>query len=288
MAFHSKKHIHFYAASLLTLLLILVRGQFLFLVPVLIVALILTYFKSFFNVRNFVLLGTIILIPILSILIDMSFHKIEHNQAVTTPLTGIQIITIPFFVAQENDYTIFESKEQQDYFKYVYSKLKEKKLLCSQLPPNVKKIDFFFENYVTICNLTISENGMETFAKDKTLEEKFILNDKITSSMTLPLLKQNFKQWFGVYNANFMKGFDTSKYFLLYLIIMFLSAIQLLKKETVLAKVCIFFSLLTIANVTLTAAAESTIGRYLFYNNWILFAIFLLFFQSKFYKETHE
>lgn len=288
MGFHSKKHIHFYAAALITLVLILVRGQFLFLIPVLIAAAILTYYKSLFSIRNFLLMGFIILIPILSILIDIGFHKIKHNQAVTTPLTGIQIITIPFFVADENDYTIFETKEQQDYFKYVYSKLKEKKLLRSQLPSNGKEIEFFFENYVSICNLTIAENGMETFAADKTIEEKYILNDKLTSLMTLPLLKQNFKKWFKVYSANFMKGFDTSKYFLLYLIVLILSGIQLLKKENVTAKVCVFLSLLTIANVALTATAESTIGRYTFYNNWILFAIFLLFFQSKFYRETHE
>lgn len=282
-----KREKYFYISFILTFLLILVRGQFLFLIPVLVAAILLTYYRTLFNWRPIVLVLTSVCIFFLSIVTDMFYHKVQHGHAVTTPLTGIQLITIPFFVSSENDYTIFKSPEQQAYFKLVYAKLKDKKLLLSELPPNAKKIDFFYDNYVNICNLTINEDGLNSF-NASSYDEKSILNDKMTSSMALPLLKKNFGKWLSIYTGNFIKGFDTSKYFLLYLITLALSLVTLFKKENVLSKIIILLVLLAIANVGLTAIAESTIGRYTFYNNWILFAIFLIFFQNQFYTKTNE
>ncbi len=279
---------HFYYAFLLTFLLIAVRGQFLFIVPVLLVSVLLTFYKSLFHWKTILLFVSVLAIPVLAVVSDIAFHKIVHNQNTTTPLTGIQTIAIPFFVSEEDDYKIFKTKAQQDYFRHVYAKLKERKLLSSQLPDNGKKIEFFFDKYVDICNLTIGTNGLETFPASASETEKFILNDKITSAMTVPLLKHNFKKWFQIYIANFMKGFDTSKYFLLYLIIMALSIVLLYKKENMVSKVIIILCLLPITNVVLVAAVESTIGRYIFYNNWILFGIFFLLLQNKFYSQVNE
>ncbi|WP_309641395.1 hypothetical protein [Flavobacterium sp.] len=282
-----RKEQYFYFSFLLTFLLVLVRGQFLFLIPVLVVAVLLTYYRTIFKWRSIVLVVTSVSIFFLSIITDILFHKVQHGHAVTTPLTGIQLITIPFFVSDENDYTAFETPEQQEYFKFIYAKLKEKKLLLSQLPPNAKKIDFFYDNYINICNLTLNVDGLFRF-QAASYDEKSILNDKMTSSMALPLLKKNFGKWLSIYSGNFIKGFDTSKYFLLYIVLLALSLVMLFKKENVLSKIIIILVLLTILNVMLTASVESMIGRYLFYNNWILFAIFLILFQNQFYTKTNE
>ena len=284
---HSRTQ-HFYYAFGLTFLLILVRGQFLFLVPILILAILLTYHKSIFKWKPLLLIAIAVLMFPLSVVTDVIFHKTQHNQAVATPLTGIQLITIPFFVADEGDYAIFKTKEQQDYFRHVYAKLNEKKLLLSQLPSDGKSIDFFFKNYVTICNLTIGENGMEMFPKNLSYDEKMIRNDQMTSAMALPLLKDNFKKWLNIFSGNFMKGFDTSKYFLLYLIMLVVSIIALIRRENLVSKFLILLLLLPIANVALVALVESTVGRYTFYNNWILFAVFLILFQHHFYLRTNE
>jgi len=225
---------------------------------------------------------------VLSILTDIIFHKIQHQHAVTTPLTGIQVIAIPFYISHENDYTAFESKEQQEYFKFVYARLRQKNLLSSQLTPAVNSVDFFFDNYVPICNETISGDAMKQFYPDKSKEEQFILNDKMTSSMTLPLVKHNFKAWFRMYFGNFTKGFDTSKYFLLYAILLLLAFIRLIKKEDYLSKIIILLILLPIGNSAIIALAEATIGRYTFYNNWVLFLILFILFQDKFYTKTNE
>jgi len=288
LAVASKRSNYFYYALMLAFVLILVRGQFLFLIPFIIIAIILAYYKSFFKWKSVLLVLTAISIPVLSIFTDIIFHKIQHHHTVTTPLTGIQIIAIPFYISHENDYIAFESKEQQEYFKFVYARLSEKKLLSSQLTPAIDPVDFFFDNYVPICNETISVDAMNQFYHDKPIEEQFIGNDKMTSAMTLPLIKHNFKAWFRMYFGNFTKGFDTSKYFLLYVILLLLAIINFIKKEDYLSKIIILLILLPIGNSAIIALAEATIGRYTFYNNWVLFLIFFILFQDRFYSKSND
>ena len=132
--------------------LILVRGQFLFLIPILLIAVFLTYDNIFFNKKNLILIFSIIAVPFLAVSADIIFHKLRHNQAVTTPWTGLQVITIPFFVSDKDDYLVFENKDQQDYFKFVYAKLEEKKLLLNQIPKDIDKIDFFFKKRIIVFN----------------------------------------------------------------------------------------------------------------------------------------
>ena len=121
-----KQNKNFYFSFILTFILILVRGQFLFLVPILLIAVFLTYDNIFFNKKNLILIFSIIAVPFLAVSADIIFHKLRHNQAVTTPWTGLQVITIPFFVSDKDDYLVFENKDQQDYFKFVYANPQKK------------------------------------------------------------------------------------------------------------------------------------------------------------------
>lgn len=279
---------YFYYSIILTFILLLIRGQFLFLIPVLLISIILANYKSLFDKRSLVLFVCALIVPFLSIYADITFHKIVHKRQVTTPWTGIQISTIPFFVSDQNDSLIFKNKEQRHYFRHIYSKLKEKKLLYSQHPVGPKTVDFFFENYVEICNHTLHRNGLETFQSNAPFEDKIIFNDKITTAMTLPLIQNNFKKWLGVYTSNFIKGFDTSKYFLLTIILLAVSLITLIRKENKLSKIIILLVLLQIGNVAIVALAEPTIGRYTFYNNWILIAVVLMLFQTNLAQKSND
>jgi hypothetical protein len=287
MVFRQNKN--FYAALALSFIAIIVRGQFLFLIPLLLLAVLLTYSQFLFSRNTLLLVISCVAVPFVAVYTDIVFHKIEHNHATTTPWTGIQISTIPFFVSDENDAAIFKTQQQQDYFRHIYQKLKEKKLLYSQQPHNSKTIEFFFDNYTQICNHTLSENGLDFFPSTMTFDEKLIANDAMTSAMTLPLLKNNFKKCWVIYSANFIKGFDTSKHFLLMVIVLLLSLVALFKKENTISKFIVLLILAVIGNIALVAMAESTISRYTFYNNWVMIAIVLLLFQNTFYaRRTNE
>lgn len=283
-----KQNKNFYFSFILTFILILVRGQFLFLVPVLLIAVLLTYDKLFFNKKHLFLIVLIIAIPFLAASTDVVFHKLRHNQAVTTPWTGIQVVTIPFFVSDKDDYLLFENKKQQEYFKFVYNKLEQKKLLLNQIPKNIDKIDFFYKNYGNICNFTINDDGVKFFNEKLSDEEKIILNDKMTSSITITLIKNNFTKWITIYKSNFIKGFGELKDLFLILILLFLSSFMLFQKKQFISKFIILLSFLTIGNIALVAIAESVIERYTFYNNWIVIAIVLILFQNYFQNKTNE
>jgi hypothetical protein len=288
LAIFLKQNKNFYFSFTLTFILILVRGQFLFLIPVLLIAVFLNYDKFFFNKKNLFLIVSIILIPFLAVLTDVIFHKLKHNHAVTTPWTGLQIATIPFFVSDKDDYLLFENKDQQDYFKFIYSKLEQKKLLLNQIPKNIDKIDFFCKNYCNISNFTINDDGVKFFNEELSDGEKIILNDKMTSSITITLINNNFTKWITIYKNNIIIGFGEIKDLFLILILLFLSFLFLFHKKQFISKFIILLGFLTIGNIVLVAIAEAVIKRYTFYNNWIVIAIILVLFQYSFQNKTNE
>jgi O-antigen ligase len=284
----NKQNKNFYYSFILTFILILVRGQFLFIVPVLLIAVFLTYGNFIFNKKHLFLIVSIVAIPFLAISTDVIYHKLRHNQAVTTPWTGIQVVTIPFFVSDKDDYLLFDNKVQQEYFKYIYTKLEQKKLLLNQIPQSRDKIDFFHKNYCNICNFTINDDGVKFFNEKLSDEEKIILNDKMTSSITITLINNNFVKWITIYKSNVIEGFGELKDLFLILILLFLSFFMFFKKKQFISKLIILFSFLTIGNIALVAIAESLIERYTFYNHWIVIAIFLILFQNLLQNKTNE
>lgn len=280
----NKQFSNFYYACVLTFILILVRGQFLFLIPVLLAGIALNE-PTFHLIKKYLILAfCIIAIPIAAIGTDILFHKIQHEHATTTPWTGVQIASLPFFVSSEEDYSIFENKDQQAYFKFIHKQLQQKKLLLNQLPKeSLSPADYYSYNYVFIANSTLSEKGETFFDNHLSDAQRIILNDKMASSMAIPLIKINFIKWISLYFKNAAKGIGTIATFITFLLLILSSTI---KKENN-AKFIIIGSLLILGNIALVALAEPTLSRYVFYNHWILVAIILLLFQNTFLKKSH-
>lgn len=268
-----------YSLLILTVL-IQIRSQFLFIIPSYIIILIFLNYKSL-SKKNFILFFlAIISIPFISIIVDYSYHSLSHNKNTTTPFTGIQIASLPFFISKKNDYQVFKSKNQQEYFKFIYSKLEKRKLLYSQisdLPFN--QTDFYFAKYTEIANKTLSEDG-DLYFKDKNFADKIIENDKLSSSMVLPLIIKNLKLYTTIFIKNFLKGIGSSKIFLAYILIFFYGFYNYYKYKTNFSIFIIFSISLVIFNIALVTFAEHVISRYTFYNNWVLLTIILFFTQN--------
>ena len=279
----------FYFAAFITFLLIQVRGQFLFLIPLFLICFLLFEIKKLKAKKYIVLITLLTCIPFLSVFVDVLYHKIKHNQATTTPWTGVQIAAIPFFVSNKNDSLIFDEPNQKAYFNLIYSKLEQKKLLLKFIPKeNYSTVDFYSERYVAIANGTINEEGEKFFKPSFSINEKTILNNKMASSMTLPLIKKNFFKFCKLYFQNVIKGIGTSKYFILIIILLILSVLKWYESNDKNAKFIIIGSLALLGNVFIVAFAEPTIIRYVFYNDWILIAIVLLLFQNTFSIKTND
>ncbi|WP_353083824.1 hypothetical protein [Flavobacterium sp.] len=287
ITFKNFKNIYF--SIILLVILIQVRGQFLFVVPVIILAILISKNNNNYTKKHWIVIAFAVSIPFISIGTDITFHKIAHNKAITTPWTGIQISALPLFVSKPKDYLAFKSKLQQDYFKFLYSNLEKKKVLSSQVPEYpLSKIDFYYANYVEIANNTIGNSG-EVFFKNKYAPDDLVVaNDKMAASITLSLIKNNFIDWSKLYFQNIAKGIGSAIYLILNLFLLLFSMLKILKDNDLIAKFIFIGTLLIIGNITLVALAEPTTSRYCFYTNWILISIVMVLFQKTFYKKTDE
>ena len=110
----------------------------------------------------------------------------------------------------------------------------------------------------------------------------------MTTSLVLPLIKKNLKEYSLVCIKNIFKGFHSSKNLLLFLIVLGLGIFLFLKTKNTISKFIIITTLITFGNIVLVSVAEPTINRYIFYNNWTLVLIVLLLFQIAFMKKTNE
>jgi len=279
---------NFYYALLLLYLLICVRGQFLFLLPIIVVTALFHDGNRNFTKDKIILLLSTFAVFFTSILTDVVFHKIQHGYATTTPWTGIQISTLAFFTADKNDADALKTKDQKEYFYHIYKQISNKKLLLSQIDDTVDVTDFYYDNYVSICNGTINEQGELFFTNRGNQEEQTILNDKMSASITIPLIMDNFQKWFLMYFRIIVKGFGSAKYMIAFLFLLIASTGIFIKSKNKISKVLILFCLLLFGNIVLVALAEPAISRYTFYNNWILITILLYLFQQSFQKKSND
>lgn len=286
--FHTKKEANYYYTLFLVFLLLLTRGQFLFIIPLLVFFLLFLFLKKNNLKKTLKLIFYTFITFTFCTISDLVYHKIKHQEFVSTPWTGIQIVTLPFFISDKEDYTIFKTKEQQDYFKFIYNRLEEKKILLKNLPEKIDPIDFYSENYTKIANNTISDDGNLYFSYAENKNQQYILNDKMTFSITIPLLINNFKKWMVIYSKNIVKGFHSSEFLLVYILLLAFNIYLYLKKNNPFSIFVIITTSFVISNILFSGIAESIIIRYTFYNKWILITIILYFLQNHYNKVTHE
>ena len=260
-------------STMLLLILINCRGQFLFLIPFLFIVLIFKHLKSKILVPKLVVLVLLIgLVFSISILVDKTYHKIKHQHFTSTPWTGIQLAALPFFISKESDSTLFKNETEKKYFVYIYKELSHQKLLLHQVPTDLYDYDFYATNFTTICNKTLSEYG-ELFFYNETKDIQTIKNDAITTKVAWILFKNHFFKWTSFVVKNLYNGFFSISNFLILIFVIVISIFNYLKSKKDLYFTFAFFSLLIVLNLLLVALVEPIISRYIFYNNWVYFVI---------------
>lgn len=282
----SKNVRHFYFGLLLIFSAIVVRGQFLFVVVVYIVAILIAFKSNLLQKDKILLLACTFSLPFIAIATDISYHYFKHDIATTTPWTGIQISTMPFFVADSEDAKLFIVESEKRYFTFVHKKISNKNLLLDQVPKKNKEVmTFYFEKYTIICNGTINADGETLFNNLRSSNEKVVANDKMSARMVLPLILDNYKKYIKMYLRNIAFGFGSNKYFLMYFFLGCFSCYHIIKNDTSFLWIVFIGSFCTIANIFLVSFAEPSESRYVFYNNWVLITIFMVLFDNiKYHK----
>lgn len=266
-------------------IIILTRSQFLFLIPIGIFILFWISYRKKMLKTNLWLFIIFICFPIITSMADKTYHMLKHGYFVNTPWTGICLITPAFFVADQNDYKIFNSKENQLFFNDVYSKLINKHLNIYYLDPKEKEndeIETYIERYSEIANFTVLSSGIKLSKPNLTDDQKIIAVDVLTKEMAIPLIFDNFYSWLKIYIKNFVHAFGNSKYALLFIIILIYSFFLIIKNPTKSIKIIFIISLLTVSNIALISMGIHTIKRFTFYNDWVLFLIFFILLETAF------
>lgn len=260
------------------IVLLMFRSQFLFMVPVALLIILWLIFKQK-EKKKYLYLGVAFLIlPFFSSLIDKTFHYAVHGHFVSTPWTGIPLSTPAYYVADEQDYSLYESEIEQEFFRFIYSKLADRNLNIHHLKedPNNDETSFYILNFSEISNHTIYEDGKEIIGQDLSSEEKYIALDAMTKNMVFPLVLDNLGLWLKVYVKNIVYAFGNSKYLLLYVIMLVYGVYGIIKKQDDIFKIIGLLMILTIGNIALVALGMHTIKRFTFYNDWTIFLVFFI------------
>ncbi|MBC8754311.1 hypothetical protein H2O64_06485 [Kordia sp. YSTF-M3] len=267
-----------YALPLLALLLI-TRYQFIYLVPL---GLLLIFWVSF-KKREFkkysIQIALFLLLPLVVSLIDKTYHKITHDHFVSTPWTGMNLITPVLFVADAEDEAIFETEQEKEFFRNTYKDLATEKMNINhlELAQNETPTLFYISNFARITMGPIFKNGNASLDPTLSENEKYIALNKMTSKMVKPLVFDNFSKWKRIYVRNMLFGFGGIKQALLYFLLAFCSFFALLKRDQAAYKVLFVISLLFISNIIVVAIGMHAVVRFTFYNDWVLFlTIFIL------------
>ena len=286
--FISTQKRHLKQALITLMILLLARGQFIVMVPVLLLVVIYVNWKKrdFRTLWFSVLL--VVLIPIFSGLIERGYHKIVHDHFVGYGMTWIHAITADFYVANEEDVNLFEEVEYQEYFETVYASLKNEELTRNQVLYNGLDDQFQYQKHFSaICNERIHEIGLAQFGDALDLVEKNLALNSMCRRMLFPLLAKNIQARTGLFYKNLKTTFGSAKYMILFLLLFIFSVVRLFRTNDPLYKFTTFVLLFMFANNMLIAFVVHPTNRYTFYFDWVIFAIVLLFLDRITKKSVH-
>ncbi|MDY8136427.1 hypothetical protein [Aquimarina sp. 2201CG5-10] len=278
-----KKRRSFWYMLLALFVGLLVRTQFFFIIPVLM--LVLGYFwkvKKGFRLYGRPLL-VLIAIPIIASLVDKTFHYAVSDRFVSTAHTGVQMMTMPLFVADPEDYKVYDDLETQEYFKYVYKTAVDKKITDDYYVPafgdNVYQ--YFHYNYVNISYVVLSKEGRQfLMPSDPNSVDALIMNDKFLISMWFPLFWDNLAKCIDLFYKNVKHALGGFYMMLVYLMVLIGSLIIWIKRGEKLALFSLVLMLLVFSNVVLVCLVEHSIDRFMMYQHWMLPVLLVLLYNK--------
>ncbi|MEM6687538.1 MAG: hypothetical protein AAF617_17305, partial [Bacteroidota bacterium] len=240
----------YYSLPILVVLLI-TRYQFIYLIPIgLGMICWVSYWQKSFK-KHAVAIIVLITLPLMTSLIDRTYHKIVHGHFVSTPWTGMNIITAAFFVSDAGDEALFDDATEKEFFQKTHHDLVAQQMNISNFDTTVHKTptQFYIGRFADITVGPILQNGMAVLDGSLTKNERFIALDAMTTKMSKPLILDNFSQWFRIYMQNAIHGFGGLLNVVLYVLIACISWITLWKRNLTTYKVLGIISLLLIANI---------------------------------------
>ena len=257
---------------ILTVLLITIRGQFVFLTPLfLLIETLLRYKEKKFSPKIIV---CIILIPVCTFAIDNVYHKVIQKQYFSTPFTWTALASAVMFVSDEADEQYLTTTEQKEVFNTIHKHFRQKGIGYKDHKYHEEPIDynyyFFHYEFPTICNQTVQREVVKYYeAKEIPTIQSYLEAERINKQLFLHLLPVNFSKWFSLVFQSFKTGLGGVFIALIYgvLIILFVySFINTANKQLLFYA---FLLLLIVMNRVVVSISVHGLTRYFFYTSWV-------------------
>lgn len=268
----------FYWLALWLFLLILTRGQFIVLIPILVVFQIWNAWRFKHKQLGIRYLLILLCIPIATHFVERSYNKVVHGHFVNSAMNYVHLISADFYLSNEKDVDLFDDPDQKIYFKDVYGSLEAANLLQIQnMDSNLDDQQQFQYNFTKICNRRVHEIGLQHF-KEKGLDnvEQHIAINDLCASMVFPLMNQHKKERVSLFYKNLKTTFGSTKYLVLFLLILGYGIFGMIRFKDELFEFIVLVLTFMFANNIAVSIAVHPINRYTFYFDWILFAIVII------------
>lgn len=268
----------YFILLLLTTLLVTIRGQFKFMIPLfLFIELVLQYKDRKFNWKAILV---VFAIPLFTYVIDVSYHRVVQKQFFTTPFTWTTLVSSVLFVSDESDAQYIKTEEAKTIFNKIHSEFRVKKIGYKDHKYFKEPIDynyvFFHYEYPTICNQTVQRVAVRYFEEQHQDKIKaYIDTERVHKQLFFDLMPHNFTKWVALAFQSFKSGIGGITIALVFIICTVLSLKYYMINNDKLLLFAAFLFLIILANKVLVSITVHSIIRYFFYTNWI--PVFLLF-----------
>ncbi|UZO81140.1 hypothetical protein NBT05_01360 [Aquimarina sp. ERC-38] len=273
-------------------ILISLRPQFFFILPVLVISLL--YALSIRIAKKKIIytsLLIVLLLPVALKLFEKSYHYAMRGEFVSTANTGVQIMAMPFFVADQGDFDIYKEPLKQNYFKYVYQKADSARVLQNYYKASFDDTSYhhLHKNYADLSFGILSKKGRFFLGKEDSESQRILIkNNDLLIAMWLPLVLDNFLKFTRIFFQNLLNAFDGYILFFLHVLLLlyYTSQVVIHRKRNTKDSFMLILFLLLFSNAVLVCLVEHSIDRYFIYTRWILAFAIITFIQQVVQKET--
>jgi O-antigen ligase len=270
------------------LLLALTRGQFIITIVPIAFMYILKHKKTLFKKPHLNRFIVLLLLPVVVLLADKSYHKLKDGIFMSTPFSFVNISTAAFYVSEKSDSNQLTGNDKK-VFDICYNKLdKQKLLLTNQKEGSYKDYYSFFHNHIpNICNRTVHYYGRAFFLEDELsnsthleIAQAHLSIENTLRNISFSLINQNFNKWLNLFFANLIHAFNGIVILIIIVTVFSSSLIKLFTSNNNNYYLLFMLSALILSNTLLVCLASHSIIRYLFYNYALYFLIFIILFKQ--------
>ena len=279
----------FVKAVIVLYLLCSIRGQFLGLLPVLVLLGLYLLYVQKSSQGIWLALLALLVMPWIQSLFYKTYNYIVHDHFVASQLTNVTMITSWIYVSSESDPPHFDDVESNVLFNRSFTELKRRGLTQEQaISQGFNDYQYFEARFPQICNRVLLDGGL-AYYQEKGLDfyqGSIALNDRY-GAMFSSIVKHNYKRWGPLFLKNLSNAFGSSKLLLLVILIGLYALYGWIKSPSdYLYRFIVLITGLMLCNHLTVAISAHSIKRYLFYFDWVLIVIFILLVESMFNRKT--